>query len=309
MERKILVAIDGSVYSSNSLDYLIRLFQHDTNISIHLLAIISSAGSDQNWMFDVDPLRTQSPATDRKTRTAYKYLKDAKQRLLRNGFTDEQVSYEAESSRASISTAIHHTANHGQYDALLLGRRGMGKVGEMFFGSVSSYLLEKCHEIPLWIIDGEVSSPHFILAVHSLPASLMAADHLAFIIQNDPKSTIYLYHSDQIFGAKKIADETGFHQQWGREWCSEHLDLDNYLFHAHAQILMEGGIAKKRITQLPMQKDIDASHDLLRQAKKHHCGTIVIGRRGREVGKGFFSGRVSGKTMQHAQNVAIWLVG
>lgn len=308
MERKILVATDGSVYSSNSLDYLIRLFKGDQSITIHLLAIVSSAGTDQNWMFDVDPLRDSSAASDRKKRTAYKYLKDAKQRLLRNGFTEDQITYQADFSRANISTAIHHAANHGVYDALLVGRRGMGKMGEMLFGSVSSYLLEKCHEIPLWIIDGEVSSSRFLLAVHAIPQSLMAADHLAFIMQTDSTSQIYLYHSIQMFGAKQVTPAEHFHAQWGKEWCYEYLDLDNYLFHAHAQILMEGGVAKKRITQLPLQKDLDASHDLLRQAKKHRCGTIVMGRRGRDVGKGLFGG-VSDRTMQQAQNIAVWIVG
>lgn len=309
MERKILVATDGSVYSSNSLDYLICLFQHDRAVTVDLLAVISSAGSDQNWMFDVDPLREQSATTDRKTATAYRYLKDAKQKLLRSGFSEDQVNYEVQSSRANISTAVYHAAVHGQYDALLVGRRGMGRMGEMFFGSVSSWLLEKCHEIPLWIIDGEVSSTRFLLAVHSLPESLMAADHLAFIMQSNSKSEVLLYHSIPVFGGKGCpCAEEEFHQQWGKTWCMEHLDLENYLFHAHAQILMEGGVAKKRIKQLPMQRDIHASRDLLRQAKKHDCGTIVLGRRGRDVGKGMFGG-VSDRTMQYAQNLAIWLVG
>lgn len=309
MERKILVAIDGSVYSSNSLDYLIRLFQHDHTIKIHLLAIVSTAGSDQNWMFDVDPLRAQAPATDKKTATAYKYLKDAKRRLMRNGFLEEQISHQAESSRANIPTAIHHIANQGKYDALLVGRRGMGKVGEMFFGSVSSYLLEKCREVPLWMIDGEVSSPRILLAVYSLPVSLLAADHLAFIMQDNPESSICLYHSVQLFGGKQSVTKEDFHKQWGKEWCDKHLDLENDLFHAHAQILKEGGVDKGRISRLPMHKGLDTSLDLLHQARKHHCGTIVLGRRGREAGKGFFSGRVSDRTMQHAQNVAVWLTG
>ncbi|HHB75277.1 MAG TPA: universal stress protein [Desulfobulbus sp.] len=308
MEKKILVAIDGSVYSSNSLDYLIRLFSHDDEAVIHLLAVISSAGSDQNWMFDVDPLRQQSPVMDRKTRVAGKYLQDAKERLLRNGFMEEQVEVQTTSSRANIATAIHHAAVQGSYDALLVGRRGMGKVGEMFFGSVSSQLLESCHEIPLWIIDGEVTSTHFLLAVHALPVSLMAADHLAFIMQANPQSEIYLYHSSQFFGNDPQVSREDFYAQWGKDWCAQHLDLENHLFGAHTRILTEGGVAGERIKQLAIQSDLDAGHDLLRQAKKHHCGTIVLGRRGRETNKGFFGG-VSERTMQKAQNQAVWLVG
>ncbi len=308
MEKKILVAIDGSVFSSNSLDYLIRLFAHDNETIVHLLAVVSSAGSDQNWMFDVDPLRAPSPAMEAKTRVADKYLQDARQRLLRNGFTEDRVNTLTTSSRANIATAIHHTAVQGNYDALLIGRRGMGKVGEMFFGSVSSQLLESCHEVPLWIIDGEVTSTRFLLAVHALPVSLMAADHLSFILHANPEAEIFLYHSSQFFGNVPKASPEDFYGQWGEEWCAQHLDLENNLYGAHTQILIEGGVDKERIKQLDVQSGFDASHDLLRKAKKHHCGTIVLGRRGRETNKGFFGG-VSDRTTQKAQNQAVWLVG
>ncbi len=307
-KKQIIAAVDGSIYSSNALDYLIRLFSGNTDIAIHLLSIVSSAGSDQNWMLDVDPLRGQTPAVERGVRVAEKYLQDARARLLRNGFGEEQITVRVEVSTASVATAIHHDANRGNYDGLLVGRRGMGKVGEMFFGSVSAYLVKQCHEVPLWIIDGEVSSSRFLLAVNSTPESLLAADHLGFMMQDCSDVEICLYHSIPIFGSRQAAREEDFIKLWGREWCEEHLDIENYLFHAHAQILMDNGIDRKRISQLPMRRDLDASRDLLRQARKHDCGTIVIGRRGRDIAKGFLGG-VSDRTMQQAQNMAIWLVG
>ncbi len=308
MKKQIMAAIDGSIYSSNALDYLIRLFGGEADIAIHLVSIVSSAGSDQNWMLDVDPLRGQTPAVERRVRVADRYLQDARARLLRNGFGEEQITVRVEVSTAGVATAIHHDASRGRYDALLVGRRGVGKVGEMFFGSVSAFLIKQCHEVPLWIIDGEVTSTRFLLAVNSTPESLLAADHLGYIMQGCPDVEICLYHSIPIFGSRTAAREEDFIRQWGKEWCKEHLDIENYLFHAHARILTDNGIDRKRISQLPMRRDLDASRDLLRQARRHHCGTIVIGRRGRDIAKGFMGG-VSDRTMQQAQDMAIWLVG
>lgn len=308
MKKKILVAVDGSVYSSNSVDYLIRLFKEDSNLTIQLLSAVSAGSSDQNWMLDVDPLRGDTPAVELRKAKARRYLEDARARLLRNGFTEEQVECSVESYSTSIATSIHHHANQGIYDGLLIGRRGVGKVGEMFMGSVSADLITKCHEVPLWIIDGEVTSTSFLLSVHSSPQSLLAADHLAFIMQNNPNTQIYLYHSSSVFGSTQAASPGQFHDQWGEEWCNEHLDLDNHLYQAHTRILVDNGVPEKQISQIPPHRDIEASHDLLRQAKKHGCGTIVIGRRGREVEKGLLGG-VSDRTTQHAQNMAIWLVG
>lgn len=308
MKKKVLVAIDGSVYSSNSVDYLIRLFKNDPDFSLQLLSVVSAGSTDQNWMLDVDPLRGDTPAVELRKAKARRYLEDARDRLLRNGFTEEQVEFTVESYTSSIATSIHHHANQGIYDGLLIGRRGVGRVGEMFMGSVSADLITKCHEVPLWIIDGEVTSTRFLLSVHATPESLLAADHLAFIMQHNPKMQIFLYHSSSVFGSTQPAEPHQFHEQWGEDWCNEHLDLENHLYRAHARILVDNGVDEKQISEIPPHRDLEASHDLLRQAKKHGCGTIVIGRRGRQVDKGLLGG-VSDRTMKQAQNMAIWLVG
>jgi len=308
MKRKVLVAIDGSVYSLNSIDYLIRLFRDDPTMSIHLFAVVAEGGKGQNWMYEVDPLRERSPLSERRRITAEKYLRDAKARLVRNGFSDERVTFAVEITSAQSTTAIHFEANKGVYDALVIGRRGMGKVGELFFGSVSSFLVDRCHDLPIWIVDGEVTSEHFLLAVHCKPESLLAADHLAFIAKSLPDSQIYLYHSKVVFGSDQEAVPEEFHAIWGKEWCDQYLDPENYLFFAHAQILKDNGISAKRIIQMPMERNLYVSRDLIRQARNNKIGTIVMGRRSKEAAKGLLGG-VSDSTLSQAQNLALWLVG
>lgn len=307
METKILAAVDGSPYSSNSLDYLIHLFQQNQNIYVHLFSVTTS-DNEQNWMMDVDPLREYSPAVEKRIIRARKFLKEAKAKLLRNGFSDEQVTFSAATSHSDISTTIHHEANRGIYDSLLIGRRGVGMVGEMFLGSVSSYLVDKCHEVPLWIIDGEVSSSRFLLAVECMSKSLMAADHLAYIIKAVPDCEIFLYHSNALFSKKVQFDRDEVRKQWGDDWCSKNLTANADFIEIHKQILLENNIPENHITILPECIDVDASFDLLRQAKNHKCGTIVLGRRGRDIEKGFLGG-VSDRTLKQANDIAIWLVG
>jgi len=308
MNKKVLVAIDGSVYSLNSIDYIIRLFSEDQTFSLHLFAIVSEAGSGQNWMFEVDPHREHSPLTERRRITAEKYLRDAKERLMRNGFADEGVTFEAQVTTTPTAKAISYEAYNGGYDALVIGRRGMGKVGEFFFGSVSAYLVDQFHDIPIWIVDGEISSNRFLLAVHSKPQSLLAADHLGFIVRNNPEAEILLYHSNILFGRDHLAEPKEFHEIWGKEWCDKYLDPENYLFYAHAQVLKDHGVPPKRITQLPMGRNLYVSRDLIKQANKYNCGTIIMGRRQKAAEKGIFGG-VTDQTLQKAQNLALWLVG
>ena len=307
MEKTILVAIDGSVYSANSLDYLARLFAADSGLAVHLLAVAPSGGAGKEWMFDVDPHRSPSAGSDKRSQQATRHLREAVERLTRAGVSGERIHTRVRTATGGIAAAIRDEAERGSYDSLVIGRRGLGTVGSMLFGSTSGELVDKCHRVPLWIVDGSVSSPRFLLAVHCQPASLKAADHLGFILKAHPSAEICLYHSDSIFGKQPQARAEDFHAAWGRAWCDRHLDIDNFLFYAHAQVLMDNGISRQRITQLPVQMHLDVSGDLLRQAKAHHCGTIVIGRRPRG-GAGQFKG-VSDKAVQQAENLAVWLAG
>jgi hypothetical protein len=71
---------------------------------------------------------------------------------------------------------------------------------------------------------------------------------------------------------------------------------------------MDNGIPEENIQWLHTAKGIEAARQILRQALIDDYGTIVIGRRGEDVNKGFFRG-VSDRVVQMGEQVAIWIVG
>ena len=117
-----------------------------------------------------------------------------------------------------------------------------------------------------------------------------------------------LYHSRNFFRKAPKVPLEELQQQWGQKWCDKYLDPENYLFYAHAQVLMDNGVHPDGITHLPIKSDFDASRDLIKQAKKNNCGTIVVGRRPRGSEKSIFGG-VTDRTLGQAQNLALWIVG
>jgi hypothetical protein len=143
MNKKVLVAIDGSVYSLNSIDYLIRLFHDDKSFSLHLFAVVSQSGAGQNWMYEVDPHREHTPLTEQRRITAEKYLRDAKARLMRNGFSEEQISFEAHITGSQIALAVHHEANEGGYDALLIRKPKSCSITPTSFSARTSWPIRK----------------------------------------------------------------------------------------------------------------------------------------------------------------------
>lgn len=311
MQKKILSAVDGSHYSTNSLQYLGQLFKGEAGIHVHLLSLVpaSSAGpAARDWLTEKELLNSVSPATRAALTARQRYMEQAVDTLKRAGIAAEQVSHEVRLSHGSVADDILHAAREGGYDALLIGRRGIGKLEELIMGSISATILDKSHGIPLWIIDGQVDSRKFLVPVDGTCHSLKAVDHLAFILAGNPAAQVTIFSSQALLAEQPVIDPAEFHAIWGKKWCDEHLLRPDSLFHTPKQLLKENGFPEERISWLQTSKGIDPSRQILRQALIDDFGTIVMGRRGPEIDKGIFRG-VSDRVLLMAEQVAIWIVG
>jgi hypothetical protein len=71
--------------------------------------------------------------------------------------------------------------------------------------------------------------------------------------------------------------------------------------------LHEAGIPKDQIIILPEATHINESSSIISKARRHQCGTIVMGRRA-GIARGLW-GEVATRTIKHTQDMALWIVG
>jgi nucleotide-binding universal stress UspA family protein len=309
MERKILAAVDGSVFSFNALRYLGQLFTDLEDISVHLLYVVPCPplplGSE--WIDEKDRLLSLSPEVRGRYSRARRFMEEAVLQLGRRGIAPQQINCQVQLSRTGVAADIIYAAKKGLYDALLIGRRGVGTIEEMIGGSVSSTAAQQCDELPIWIVDGKVNARKFLLPADTSFNSLKAADHLGFILQDNPYAEIRLLHLSTLMGGNTEPDWPELHALWGEEWCNEHLHGPDSVFHAPERILLDRGVSADRISRLD-EGGLFAPHkSILHKSRVDEYGTIVIGRRGKSKKKGFFRG-VSDKVLNLASGVAIWIV-
>ena len=308
MEKKILVAIDGSVYSFNAIRYLAQLFEKLPDVKIHLLSLVSAASAPaaKEWMDDKEIMNT----VDQDTRTRFKkcksWLNESIIQLARHGFSPEQVTTEVQFTKTSIAKDILHIGKKGMFDALVIGRRGISKLEEIILGSVSSDLLEKNKSLPVWIIDGRVNSRKFLVPVDGSQVSLHAVDHLSHVLNDNPYAEITLFHSQAMMANVKEVAPHECKPKFGEEWCDLHASGDSSIFHAPRQILQENGFPADRIKYLTTTSGIYPSRQIVRQALMDEFGTIVLGRSS-NYKKGIFKGTME-KVIGMAIDTAIWIV-
>ncbi len=309
MNKEILVAIDGSAYSNQALSYLTTLFKDQEDIHFHLCTMLTAGTSVMPSVADSkNSLIPSSGAQNKKETSAKRYLHKATEKLNRAGIAPERIKTSIQASGYNIAGTIQHTASKELVDSILVGRQGLNAISEMLMGSVSANLFRKCHNTPLWIIDGEVTSKGFLVPVDGSPHSLMAIDHLCHILNKRDDIHICLFHCSSLLGKKPQCNLELFHHKWDKDWCEKHLSGDDCLFNGPRQLLLEAGIPKSQIQILPEVSDLEEAHGIIREAKKQNCGTIVMGRRSAGMAKGLFGG-VSDRAVKRVQDMALWIVG
>lgn len=135
--HRLLVAIDGSVNADQALSAAVSASRHQ-HASVTLLAVSPDVQNDAaRWAVGgvVNPVELQQGADD----YAERVLKDACARL------PGDVPVRTLFRRGKAGPEIVRASEEEPYDAILVGARGLGRVGALV-GSVSEYVLHhaKC---------------------------------------------------------------------------------------------------------------------------------------------------------------------
>jgi nucleotide-binding universal stress UspA family protein len=129
--RRVLVAVDGSRHSDLALEMAIALAERDRS-RLTVLTVVPKVTESAALAYGaaVDPVALQSDAdrgAAQTMRTAIDLVPD-----------DQPV--ESVTRRGHAGPEILAQIRAGDHDAVILGARGLGRIGAMF-GSVSQYVL------------------------------------------------------------------------------------------------------------------------------------------------------------------------
>ena len=315
MEKKILLAIDDSEHAKNAVRYA---------------AMISSAVKNLTYtLFHVQPAVSQYLADEaetspkaraalekmykKQTEQGMRILEEQKARMVDLGIDGSRIELVTEPRNAGLAKDILQYAQDRYYDAIVVGRRGLSRLQEVFMGSLTRNLLEFSEAIPVWIIDREIVSSTIMLAVDGSASSFRAADHLSFMVGGNPSVKITLFHVtpsakdsfvlDSDANAKTAEADEKELEEILKSGDKKSMDI----FLAHAQrMFAEAGLSENQVTIKAVPSQGGIGKQIMQEFKKGKYGTLVIGRRG--INKSFFMGSVSDYLLNKASDCAIWLV-
>jgi nucleotide-binding universal stress UspA family protein len=308
VDKKILLAIDGSIHSTHAVTYAVRISSVIQGLTYTLFCVQPTVSQ-----FLLDEAETDLGAKAelkkvirKNAECAQDILEKHKTRMIGMGIAEERIDTATQPKVMGICKDILDSAEQGLYDAILVGRRGLSRIQKTFMGSITAKLVEHSRVIPVWVVDGDVTSTNLMLAVDGSEVSLRAVDHLSFMVGGNEKIKITLFHVMPTLRDYCVInfdeEESDIRQivAQGARRCIDH-------FYALAQYkFREAGLKEDQIELKVARRAMDVGKAILDQARKGDYGTVVIGRRG--ANNAFFAGSVSKYVLERISGRAAWAV-
>jgi nucleotide-binding universal stress UspA family protein len=309
MEKKVLIAVDDSRHSENALRYAAGLAERVNDVKFvlfHVQPTISQYLMDEAR--SKPSARAELEKLMRKSHQAGQALLQKDKALMVSlGIAEERVQAVSLPRKFGVAKDILEYGTALLYDAIIVGRRGVSGLAEVFMGSVSNNIVDNSELLPVWLVDEKCPSEGVMAAVDGSGSSLRAVDHLAFIFGGNPDVTISFFHM-----APRLADfcpidfsETDTSAieaviQQGNKACIDR-------FYAHAlKKLTDAGISERQIRIDVRQGGFKVGKAVLEAYRKGGFGTLIVGRRGMD--KKYFTGSVSRYLVNQFSGGALWVV-
>jgi nucleotide-binding universal stress UspA family protein len=308
VEKRILIAVDGSVYSRKAMEYAAGIGSIVKDIHYTLLHIHPKVSDYliEDAKRDPKAIATLKKATKKNQEESIRLLDESKNIMVKAGIGEDKVETVSQEQTRGTAKAILDHAKKSLCDAIVLGRRGVSRLAESFMGSITNSVLEHTDEIPVWAIGGDAKPSKIMVAIDGSESSLRAVDHVSFMLGDNPDSKITLLHV-----TPRLRDYCTIDFDEERDQMKEVIlsgdkqCVDSFYVHAKEEFT-KAGMDKSQIDIQEVTTTLNIGKAIVDEALKGGFSTVVVGRKG--MNNSFFMGSVSSRILTNAKDCAVWLV-
>jgi nucleotide-binding universal stress UspA family protein len=310
-DKKILIAVDGSAHSLQAIQYVASLCP-GAPVAVSLLHVLPMAAEELLWQIRMDEdfkakiNEKFQRFNDECRRAAQKLLDGAKEIMVNSGYVPDLIMTMLRQWQSGIARDILAEAKKG-YEAVVIGRRGIGRVEGLMLGSVSAQVVQGVDWIPVWVIGGEILSRKMLLAVdaslNSRQAVLYAAPYAA-----QTGAEVTLLHVVRKFFPGRSPDLTAAGEAIEAELHEALKARIQGMFEDYRGCLEKAGVAPDKIKIVCKFGSSSRAAEILATARQGNYGTVIMGRRGISAVREFILGRVTTKVLHGAEGLAVWIV-
>jgi len=293
-KSKILVALDGSDWSFETVRYVSGLepFKEKHIVLYHVFDPILESYWDIEKVPEYARKLASARAWEQKRRNFIEnFMMQAQSLLLDSGFPEDSITTKIEQRKAGIARDILQEARNG-YTALVIGRKGTGKIKELILGTLVRNLIQCIDTIPLLIVGKCPGTKKVLIAIDGSDYLMRAVSYVGEMLNNcDCEVTlVHVVRSD----SKQFIDQAQKRIKPFFDMAKSHL--------------LSWGFDPQKIDSKVITGALTRAGAIIEKARQEGFCTIVVGRKGVSNVPSFPIGRVSSKVAELAKEQVVWIV-
>jgi len=315
MQNKMLILVDGSERTLQTVNYVKDFMPVDENTRIVLFHVYSGIREEYREL-ELEPtcITVADQLKNRETQEKGNIracLEQAKNILISGGFSKQSVEIKFHRLEKGVARDIIDEARKG-YTAVVLRRRGMGALKNIILGSVAVKLLQALTFIPILIVGQAPAVKKILLAVDASPASMKAVEFVASLLGGHGYE-VCIFHAIPGLGAIHFDLSEVCRPELPEvdmsDTCLEVFKIKvARLFKDVKDRLTTSGFESENISEKIISGVRSRSDAIVKEAEDGGFGTIVVGRRGLSKVEAFFMGRVGHQVVYGGKKFTVWVV-
>jgi nucleotide-binding universal stress UspA family protein len=230
-------------------------------------------------------------------------MKNACSLLATAGMAKDAMTCNVQKRKVGIARDILTECKYG-YNAVAIGRRGLGQMDESMLGSIASKVFINVVDAPVCLLGGKPKPGKILVGMDDSLGAVRAANFVAKMLCN-PDVSITLAHIATIPGTQNGGVPS---EDDAAKIVREREAKMKPIFDSAIKSLAAAGVKPENISIKVIKGSGSRAANLYNEAKTGKFGTIVVGRKGVNDVEEFTMGRMPYKLGQIAKNVALWLV-
>jgi len=276
LKLKILIAIDGSKSSVAAVQYASKFFdpQKADFTLIHILPNISDDETEKLHLKMTEQIQIK--------------MEEFVTKLENAGYDKKQINVNIQKQINGVAKDIVAESENG-YDALVIGRRGLNDPTSIIVGATAYHMMKVINHLPVVIVGDNPDPEHILIGLDGSDNSIKAINCVCNLMQRSSRKIVLCHISEK------------------QEIEKQHQQIESIIQNAEDRLVAAGferPLIKKEILKGILSRAVAIS----KTAEKHHCGSVVVGRRGLSMIREFMMGRVTMKILHKAHTQAVWIV-
>ena len=310
--KKILLAVDTSRQSLESVGYIARIFSPE-RVAVTLFMVLDDM-PEAFWdvaknRFDPFGLETIpfEQLARRRRRQADQFVQMACEVARVAGFSSPALSVDIHRRELGVARDILAETERESYRAVVLGRTGRSNLDDSIFGATAHKVIQQLDRVPIWTVGGSPDTDRILVALDFSKNAYRLVDYVGEMFAGSNRK-ITLFHATRELGFCLEQNENLFDPVHEEKWQQIIEDKARIVFDEALIRLIRGGIQRDLIDVKLVKNVISRAAAIISEARSGNYGTIFVGRKGLTQINRFTMGRVPSKVIQHARERAVCIV-